>query len=258
MNNGLPMKISVITAVFNGASSIKDALDSVFTQTYTNVESVVVDGASTDGTVEILDRYTDRIAILVSEPDEGIYDALNKGIHLASGDVIGFLHADDKFADREVLAWIAEAFSDPDVDATYGDLVYVRNSDPDRVLRYWRAGEFAPARLRQGWMPPHPTFYVRRSVYERLGGFDATYRIAADYDCMLRFLGAGGVRCAYLPKVLVSMRVGGMSNHSITNILRKSREDYRALCGNGIGGIGSLLWKNLSKVPQFLQRQRLS
>ena len=248
------MKISVITAVFNNRDTIAQALDSTLAQTHPDVELIVIDGGSTDGTLTVLQDYADRLAVLVSEPDRGIYDALNKGISRAGGEVVGFLHSDDLFADAAVLSRIGAAFADPAVDAAYGDLLYVRKDDPSRVVRTWRAGAFSPTRLAHGWMPPHPTFYVRRAVYEQLGGYDTTYRIAADYDCVLRLLGRGGVRAAYIPEVLVKMRVGGASNRSLKNILQKSREDYRVLKVNDVGGLWALAWKNLSKLPQFLKR----
>jgi glycosyltransferase len=249
-----PLKISVITAVFNRHSTIADALQSVAGQSYGNVEHIVVDGGSRDGTLEVLNAARDQIDVLISEPDHGIYDALNKGIARATGDVVGFMHADDVFADSDVLARIAGAFSDQAVDAVYGDLVYVHEQNMDRVIRYWTAGQFSKSKLNWGWMPPHPTFYVRRSLYAQLGGFDLRYHIAADYDTMLRFLGRGEVRAAYIPEVLVKMRLGGASNRSLANILQKSKEDYLALRRNGVGGLGALAWKNLSKVGQFLGR----
>lgn len=248
------MKISVITAVYNNRDTIAQALDSALGQTHPDIELIVIDGGSTDGTLVVLQGYADRLAVLVSEPDRGIYDALNKGIARANGEVVGFLHSDDLFADAAVLSRIATAFADPAIDATYGDLLYVKKDDPGRVVRSWRSAAFSSARLARGWMPAHPTFYVRRAIYETLGGFDTRYRIAADYDCVLRFLGKGGIRTAYIPEVLVKMRVGGASNRSLRNILQKSREDYRALRVNGVGGLGALAWKNLSKLPQFLKR----
>jgi len=245
------MKISVITAVRNGRETIRDAIASVRHQFYGDIEHIVVDGASTDGTAELLREMRDDITVLVSEPDHGIYDALNKGIRLATGEVIGFLNADDVYEDDWVLSRIAAAFNSRRVDAVYGDLEYVSRDDLDRVVRYWRAGPFSYERLGWGWMPPHPTFYARRSVYERLGGYDTSYRIAADYDCILRFLGPGRVAPAYIPSVLVRMRLGGVSNRSLGLVLRKMREDYRALKKNRVGGVGALAWKNLSKVRQF-------
>jgi len=191
---------------------------------------------------------------LISEPDDGIYDALNKGIRYATGDVIGFLHADDLFENDGVLGKVAAAFEDPNIDAVYGDLVYVRDDNVERIIRYWKSGRYDQAALSKGWMPPHPTFYVRRAVYERLGGFDRRYQIAADYDTVLRFLAVGKIRAVYIPEVLVRMRVGGVSNRSLRTILRKSTEDLRVLRTNRVGGIGALIWKNFSKLPQFLGR----
>jgi glycosyltransferase involved in cell wall biosynthesis len=237
--------------VFNRRDTVLDTLDSVARQTYRNVEHIVVDGASTDGTSEILETRRGQINVLVRENDNGIYDALNKGIAMSSGDVIGFLHADDLFADDTVLERIGLAFADARVDAVYGDLEYVSRRDTKLVRRRWCAGRFSPARLAWGWMPPHPTFYVRRQIYERLGLFNTQMQIAADYDCILRFLGKGQIVPMYIPEVLVRMRVGGMSNRSISNIFRKSREDYRALSSSGVGGWGTLIWKNLSKIGQF-------
>lgn len=250
----MSLKISVVTAVFNRADTVADALASVRRQTWPSVEHIVIDGASTDGTLPILQAHRDQLAVLVSEPDQGIYDALNKGILRATGDVVGFLHADDLFEAPGSLAGVAAAFADPAVDAVYGDLVYVRHQAPAEVVRYWRAGRFKPGCLEQGWMPPHPTFYVRRSVYERLGLFDTRFRISADYECILRFLGRGGLRVAYLPQVLVRMRLGGISNESVSSMLRKSREDYAAMRINAIGGMQALLRKNLTKLPQFVRR----
>lgn len=248
------MKISVVTAVFNNRETIGAAIDSALSQVDVEFELIVIDGGSTDGTLDVLRAYGDRLALLVSEPDRGMYDALNKGIQLATGDVVGFLHSDDLFADESVLTRIAAAFAVPDVGAVYGDLLYVSKDAPDVVVRYWKAGAFSQGRLGWGWMPPHPTFYVRRSIYQRLGVFDLRYRIAADYDTMLRFLGKGKIRADYIPEVLVKMRLGGASNRSFANIVRKSKEDYLALRRNDVGGLGALAWKNLSKAKQFFVR----
>lgn len=252
--SALSLKISVVTAVFNCAGTVAEALASVRAQIGPQVEHIVIDGASSDGTLPILQAHQAQLAALVSEPDQGIYDALNKGIRRASGDVVGFLHADDLFESPDSLARVAAAFADPAVDAVYGDLVYVRQQDPTQVVRYWRAGPFVPGCLARGWMPPHPTFYVRRAVYERLGLFDTRFRIAADYESILRFLGHGGVRSVYLPQVLVRMRLGGISNESVSSMVRKSREDYAAMRMHGIGGMQALLRKNLTKLPQFVAR----
>lgn len=250
----MPIQISIITAVYNRCETVGQAVRSVQAQTHGNVQHVVVDGASKDGTLHVLKDLLPPTAVLVSEPDEGIYDALNKGIALSSGDVIGVMHSDDFFADERVLEDVAAAFSDPAVDAVYGDLDYVSGRDTSKIVRHWRAGQYVRERLAWGWMPPHPTLFVRRHVIERWGGYDTRYRISADYDCILRYFGQGQVRPAYLPRVLVKMRVGGESNASLLKIVRKSWEDWRAMRGNRIGnlgGVGSLVWKNLSKVRQF-------
>jgi glycosyltransferase len=191
---------------------------------------------------------------LVSEPDGGIYHALNKGMALASGDIIGLVHSDDFLAHEEVLARVAAAFADPAIDAVYGDLDYVAADDPTRVVRRWRSGAFDPGKLRRGWMPPHPALFIRRAVFETHGGYDTSYRIAADYEAILRWFGRGGVRAAYIPEVLVKMRLGGASNGSLGRILQKSREDYRALRSSGVGGLGALAFKNLGKLPQLIVR----
>jgi len=245
------LKISVITAVYNRVATIGEALDSVRAQTWPDVEHVVIDGASTDGTLELLRSRQHELAVLVSEPDKGIYDALNKGIARCTGDVIGLMHSDDLYADERVLNDVAEAFRDPGVDTVYGDLDYVSQSDTRRVIRRWRSGEYSPQLLKRGWMPPHPALYLRRQVIERWGSFDASFRIAADYDAVLRYFGQGRIRPAYIPRVLVKMRVGGESNRSIARILRKSREDYVALRKNGVGGFTTLVQKNLCKIGQF-------
>ena len=188
---------------------------------------------------------------LVSEPDGGIYDALNKGMARARGDVIGLLHSDDWLATPDVLAMVAQAFDQTSADAVYGDLQYVSAADPDKVLRHWKSGEYSPRLLQRGWMPPHPALFIRRQIYEAYGGYDTSYRIAADYDAILRWFGSGQMQVAYVPHVLVKMRAGGASNRSLANIVRKSREDYRALRSNRVGGLPTLAWKNLRKLGQF-------
>jgi glycosyltransferase involved in cell wall biosynthesis len=244
--------ISVVTAVRNRRAIVAQALDSVLSQSHPEIDPIVVDGASTDGTTEVLESYRNRLSVLVSEPDTGIYDALNKGLRLARGDVVGFLHADDLMAHGDVLSRIGAAFEDPRVDAVYGDLVYVRQDDTSKIVRYWKAGNYQAGALSRGWMPPHPTFYARREAYQRLGSFDTRYRIAADYDLMLRFLSADGFRVRYIPDVLVRMRTGGISNGSLRSIVRKSREDYLIARRNGVGGLLTIARKNVSKVRQFL------
>ena len=248
------MKVSLITAVHNRKETISDAIKSVRSQNYHNTEHVVIDGASTDGTLKLIQAASNEKTVLVSEKDDGIYDALNKGIANSSGSLIGLIHSDDFFAHNDVLSRVADAFSDPSIDAVYGDLQYVSQHDSSRVIRHWKAGIFTPSKLSRGWMPPHPTLFLRSSVFEEHGVYDTSYRIAADYEAILRWFGKGGIRAHYIPEVLVKMRVGGESNKSFKKIVQKSREDYRALRTNKIGGMRALAWKNTSKVGQFFAK----
>ncbi len=250
------MKISIITSVYNNKETIAEAIESVLSQTYDNIEYIVVDGASTDGTLDVIEKYVKKIDTLVSEPDNGIYDGLNKGVALATGDVVGFLHSDDLFEDAHVVEKIADAFKKMHVDSIYGDLTYVRKEDTGNIVRFWKSGVFTPGKLKRGWMPPHPTFYVKREVYEKYGAFDTGFKIAADYDTVLRFLGREKISTHYIPEVLVKMRVGGASNKNLKNLVQKSREDLRAMKNNGVGHAGSLFVKNVSKVPQFFRKAK--
>lgn len=246
------MKISVVTAVYNRAATIGEAIQSVQSQTHGDIEHIIQDGGSIDGTLEVIQDLTNHTTQLRSERDGGIYDAINRGILRASGDVIGLMHSDDFFTHDGVLEKVSAAFADPGVDGAYGDLQYVAQGDASRVVRHWRSGAYSPAKLRRGWMPPHPTLYLRREVFERWGVYDTSLRIAADYDAMLRYLVKGGIKLAYIPEVMVTMRTGGESNRSLERILTKSREDLLAIRRNGVGGIGTLALKNLSKISQFI------
>lgn len=246
------MKISIITAVYNNENQVATAIESVLHQTYSDIEYIIIDGGSKDGTLDIINIYKSQICTIVSEPDKGIYDALNKGIMRATGDIIGFMHSDDIFASETVIAKVAQQFDIADVDAVYGDLQYVRKDDPSKIIRYWKSSAFDIAQLKRGWMPPHPTVYLRRSVYTQYGMFDTSFRIAADYDFMLRIFRDNERKSVYIPEVFVKMRVGGESN-SIKNYIRKWKEDYRALKRNNIGGIGVLIYKNVSKLGQFFK-----
>lgn len=249
------MKITIVTAVFNREATVGQAIRSVAAQDHSDIEHLVVDGASTDGTLAAVEAARHPGMVVVSEPDGGIYDALNKGIARATGDVVGLLHSDDFFAHDRVLPLVARAMAETGAEAAYGDLDYVSASDPARVIRHWRAGAFSPRLLRRGWMPPHPTLFLRREVFDRLGAYDTSYRIAADYEAILRWFGRGGITSAYIPEVLVKMRVGGESNRSLSRILHKSREDLRALRENRIGGLGVVAMKNLTKIPQFILKK---
>lgn len=250
------MKITVITATYNSEGTVRDTIESVLSQSYKEIEYLIVDGASTDNTLEIVREYEPlfegRMRI-ISEPDKGIYDALNKGVINASGDIIGFIHADDIFADNDILELIAQNIAEKDCDIIYGDLVYV-NSQNTKIVRKWKSRSFEKKLLRRGWMPPHPTLYLRKSVYDKFGLFDTAKKISADYDFILRvFSKVDSAKTVYIPRILIRMRLGGASNRDWKNIKLKMREDLDALRNNNIGGIYSLVWKNLSKIGQFLR-----
>lgn len=221
------MKISIITATFNSARTIGDTLDSIRAQGYPELEHIVMDGGSTDDTLRIV-RASALPGIVVSEPDKGIYDAMNKGIGKATGEVIGILNSDDFYAGPHVLEHVAETFRTTACDALYGDLHYVDAERTERVLRNWVSGAYRPGAFLQGWMPPHPTFFVRKEVYDRLGSFNLSLKSAADYELMLRFIHKHGIRLGYIPEVLVKMRVGGQSNKSLKNRWLANREDRKA------------------------------
>lgn len=228
------MRISVVTVCYNAAATIADTLDSVAAQTHPNIEHIVVDGASKDETMNVIHQHGGRVAKIISEPDKGIYDAMNKGLKHATGDVVGFLNADDFYASPQSLSLIADAFKDPSIDACYGDLCYVEQEDVNAIVRYWRSSPFKPRLFEVGWCPPHPTFYARRSVFEKYGHFDASYRIAGDADLMMRFLERDHIRAHYIHEVLVKMRVGGASNQSLSSIIKQNKEVWRSLKAYGL------------------------
>ena len=250
--SGLPT-ISVITVSYNSRETIADTIESVATQTYPFIEHIVVDGASTDGTLEVLERFRDKLSKIVSEPDEGIYAAMNKGLSLATGDVIGTLNSDDVYVDENVLALVAEVFRDDAVDVCYGDVFYVDKGDLNRIVRHWKSEPYRPGLFEQGWMPPHPAFFIRRRVLGRVGPFEASYRFAADFDFMLRALHVQQLRSTYLPRELVTMRVGGWTNNSVRNVLRGNIEAYRSCRKNGLGVSPLFIARKiLRKLPQYV------
>lgn len=247
----MSLLVSIITPTYNSAATLRDTLDSVARQDYPVLEHIVVDGGSSDGTQEMV-RQAGRQATLLSEPDKGLYDAMNKGLKLAQGDIIGILNSDDFYAHEHVVSRIVRLIDAQDADVAYGDLCYVAAGDTGRVVRYWRSGAYRPGKFLYGWMPPHPTFFVRRQVYEQLGGFDLALRFAADYELMLRFLHRHCLKAAYLPEVLVHMRTGGMSNASLRHRLRANREDREAWRRNGLRPYFFTTWlKPLRKIPQY-------
>ena len=251
MNPSTP-KISIITVSFNSAQTIGDTLKSIAGQSYPNIEHIIVDGASTDQTMQIVMGFP-HVTKCISEKDEGIYFAMNKGIAMASGDVIGILNADDLYADNGVIAKVAAVFEDPSVDATYADLVFVDREDVSKVVRTWKSGPFKRSSMYNGWMPPHPTFFVRRSLYEKYGLFNTILRSAADYELMLRFLLKHEINLSYIPQTIINMRQGGKSTASISNRIKANVEDRKAWRMNALKPhFFTLILKPLRKIKQFI------
>ena len=249
------LKVSIITAVLNNRKTIDDCMQSIINQTYKHRESIVIDGGSTDGTRDLLEKYENSMTRIVSERDNGIYDAMNKGIKLATGDVIGILNSDDIYNDVTVIESVANAIMENNVDSCYGDLVYVDKKNTDKIIRYWKSQPYRDGLFKKGWMPPHPTFFVKREVYRKYGYFNTDFKIAADYELMLRFIEKYKISTCYIPEVLIKMRMGGMSNRSLTNLFIKSSEDHKAWKINNLnGGIYTILLKNLCKLPQFINK----
>ena len=247
------LTLSIITVSYNSAQTIKETIDSVLAQTYKHIEYIIVDGKSTDGTVEIVESYGDSIHKFVSEEDEGLYHAINKGIEMASGDVVSILNSDDIFAHNRVVEHTMNVFEEQQVDSVYGDLKYVDPEDNSKVIRYWKSGNYKRLKFFFGWMPPHPTFFVRKSVYDEFGKFDLSITSAADYELMLRFLYKKGISAGYNPEVMVLMKMGGKSNASILNRLIANSEDQNAWLKNNLkASILTRYMKPLRKVPQFV------
>ena len=246
------MKISIITATFNSAKTVKDTLESVQAQQYSQVEHIIIDGLSSDDTLPIVHQYS-NIAVVVSEKDSGIYDAMNKGIRLASGEVIGILNSDDMYADSNVLNEVAEIFSDDRVDACYADLQYVEEGDTTKLVRHWKSGHFNKSSFLYGWMPPHPTLFLRRRVYDQVGLFNLSLSTAADYELMLRIFVRHHFNIRYLPRVIVKMRSGGASNASLKRRIKANKEDRLAWKINNLKPYFFTLYlKPIRKIFQFI------
>tara|TARA_B110000503_G_C7136719_1_gene409140 strand:- start:173 stop:928 length:756 start_codon:yes stop_codon:yes gene_type:complete len=251
------MKISIITVVWNNVKTIKDTIDSVLSQTYKNIEYIVIDGGSTDGTLSLLESRRDQLSALVSEPDEGIYDAMNKGIKLAKGDVIGFLNSDDFYLNDKVISKVASEFErDIFLDASYANLIYVDQTNTSKIIRYFKTGEFKQGLFLKGWCPAHPTFFVRRSVYERNGNFDLNYHFASDVELMMRFLEIHKIKSLYIPEVMVKMRMGGVSNRNLKNIWLANKEIINSFHKNGlqVNSIIFFIYKIISRFKQYIKR----
>ncbi len=247
------MKISIVTVTFNAERFIESCVRSVINQTYQDIEYIVVDGSSQDDTLHILNRYNEKVNKIVSEKDKGMYDALNKGIKMATGEVVGLLNADDFFASNTVVADIAKTFEQSKADVLYGDLWYVDQEDTDKALRKWKSKPYEHGMFQWGWMPAHPTFYAKRELFEKLGYYRLDMGSAADYELMIRFMHKHRVKSVYLPEVMVKMRAGGMSNSSVEARLKANKADLEAMKINGIKfpRLAAFL-KPVRKIPQFL------
>ncbi|HMG09128.1 MAG TPA: glycosyltransferase family 2 protein [Mucilaginibacter sp.] len=245
------MKLSLVTVVYNAQDTIGQCIESVISQNYQNLEYIIVDGGSTDNTLQIINQYRSRINILISEPDKGIYDAMNKGIKLATGQIVGTLNADDHFADHEVLLSIAKVFEQQDIDAVYGDLEIINQHH--QIIRKWCSGQCNSSSFNLGFMPPHPTFYCRRNLFEKFGFYSLEYGSAADYELMLRFIHLYKIRSFYLKKVMVKMRVGGISSKNLKNRTKAWAFDLKAMRKNKIMfPLLALMLKPLRKIIQFI------
>ncbi len=243
-------KISIITVAYNAQNTIERCINSVLGQKFKNIEYIIIDGGSTDDTGKIINNYRDNIDVFISEPDNGIYDAMNKGIALATGDVIGTVNADDSFANDDVLCDIAKAFAEQDASILYGDLDYVDSNG--RIVRKWRSGKYNRGMFNWGWMPPHPTFYCKRSLFDKLDVYKLDYGSAGDYELMLRFIHLNNVNVYYLNKVLIKMIVGGVSNKSLNNRVQAMRFDFKAMRNNNVFlPVVTILLKPLRKMAQF-------
>lgn len=245
------MKISIITISYNSSKSILDTIKSINDQSFQNIEHVFIDGFSSDNTVEIIRLKSKRKNIIISEKDNGLYDALNKGVNLASGDIIGFVHSDDFLSSNNIIEEVVSMIKTENFDGVYGDLQYVDKSNTQKVIRNWKSCEFNKSLLKKGWMSPHPTLFLKKEVYLKHGLFDLSYKISSDYHFMLRVFSDSELKFGYLPKLITTMRVGGTSNRNLKNIIKKFREDYRAIKENNIGNFLTLIMKNTSKLKQF-------
>jgi len=248
-------KVSIITVCYNSAKTIEDTIQSVVNQTYSNIEYIIVDGLSTDNTLEIVNTYRENISKIISEKDNGLYDAINKGIGLATGNIVAILNSDDFYIDNNVIAEIVSKMETENADTLYADLYYVDALNTNKITRHWKSGSYKNGHFFKGWMPPHPTFFVRKEVYNKYGKFNLELKSAADYEIMLRFLHRYKCSVSYLPRVIVRMRVGGVSNASLKNRLKANREDKRAWEINGLKPKSyTLILKPLSKIGQFLNK----
>ena len=245
------LNVSIITVCYNSSKTIVDTIRSVNIQTYPNIEHIFVDGLSLDNTVELIRRNSNRNNLIISEKDKGLYDAINKGISNAGGDVIGILHSDDFFNSPDIILDLVTKIQKENLDAIYGDLQYVNETNTNKTVRYWKSCEFTPRLIKKGWMPAHPTLFLKKEVFKTHGSYDLKFTISSDYDFMLRVLKDDTIKFGYLPMVVTNMRIGGASNKNLKNIAIKMIEDYKAIRKNNSGNIITLILKNTSKIKQF-------
>jgi glycosyltransferase len=249
------MKVSIITPTLNSERFIRDCVESVKNQSCLDIEHIIVDGGSLDSTLKIIKEYEESYNLkLIIGKDNGIYDALNKGIKSSTGEIIGILHSDDLYSNDKVIEKVVSIFKLQKIDSCYGDLYYVKENDINKIIRYWKSGDYKREKLKYGFMLPHPTFFVKKEIYEKYGVFDTSFKISGDYELMVRFLYKNKISCYYLPEVLVKMRVGGNSNKNLKHILIKMKEDYRVIKKYNLGGIDTLLLKSFIKIPQFFKK----
>lgn len=249
------MKVSIITIAYNSEETIEDTIQSVVGQDYADIEYIIVDGKSSDGTLEIISKYKNQIAKIHSDKDQGIYDAMNKGVELATGDIVGILNSDDIYANSQVISSIVAKFREGQADAIYADLVYVDRENTDKITRTWISGDYKEGAFDKGWMPPHPTFFLKKSVYNQYGTYTLKLKSAADYELMLRMVHKYKIKLGYLNQVITKMRVGGMSNVSLKNRIKANKEDREAWRMNDLQPKPfTLIRKPLSKLTQFFKK----
>jgi len=256
------MTISIITATFNSAATLRDTLDSILGQTYQDIESIIVDGGSKDGTLDIVREYEPLFQgrmKWISEPDKGIYDAMNKGIRMASGDVIGVLNSDDYYYDNQVLEDIANAFNQKDIDCVYGNLVFLDAKNKNSVIRIWKGSLYHPGAFLKGWHPAHPTFYAKRTCFEQYGVFDLQYAVSADFELMLRLLEKEQIKNSYLDRYFVKMRWGGESTGTLRNIIKGNKNILKAFKNNGLKPSRFyLIYRFAPKIREMIKHDKQS
>ena len=251
-------KISIITVSFNSVITIRDTIESIISQDYNNIEYIIIDAGSNDGTLDIIKEYKEHISYFISEADNGIYDGMNKGIAAATGDIVGILNSDDFYPNSFVISNVASTFEKQRCDAVYGDLVYVKFFNIDKIVRYWQSGNHTIYKIKNGWMLPHPTFFVKKYLYDKHGYYNTDFKTAADYEMVLKLLYKHNIQVFYIPMILVNMRIGGASNSSILNRIRANKEDGLAWTKNQLNKpLFVRIKKPLQKVKQFFQRPKL-